>query len=95
MVAIKVSLGRSVLVYMEINKHLCLFSRDRSLRVLFIYLQISVLLCMYIYSMCLCCCLVVQLDESHNQTRKLQRSLDEQVEHAENLQVQLEHLQSR
>lgn len=36
-----------------------------------------------------------QLDESHNQTRKLQRSLDEQVEQAENLQVQLEHLQSR
>lgn len=36
-----------------------------------------------------------QLDEAHNQTRKLQRSLDEQVEQSENLQVQLEHLQSR
>lgn len=36
-----------------------------------------------------------QLDESQNQTRKLQRSLDEQVEQTENLQVQLEHLQSR
>lgn len=41
------------------------------------------------------CVLYVQLDESHNQTRKLQRSLDEQVEQTENLQVQLEHLQSR
>lgn len=39
--------------------------------------------------------LCVQLDESHNQSRKLQRSLDEQVEQTENLQVQLEHLQSR
>uniref|UniRef100_A0A1A7Y6A4 Coiled-coil domain-containing protein 102A n=1 Tax=Iconisemion striatum TaxID=60296 RepID=A0A1A7Y6A4_9TELE len=36
-----------------------------------------------------------ELDESHNQTRKLQRSLDEHVEQSENLQVQLEHLQSR
>ncbi|KAM9766064.1 coiled-coil domain-containing protein 102A [Menidia menidia] len=36
-----------------------------------------------------------ELDDSHNQTRKLQRSLDEQVEQTENLQVQLEHLQSR
>lgn len=36
-----------------------------------------------------------QLDESQNQTRKLQRSLDEQTELNENLQVQLEHLQSR
>lgn len=39
--------------------------------------------------------LCIQLDESHNQSRKLQRSLDEQVEQTENLQVQLEHLQSR
>ncbi|ERE79181.1 coiled-coil domain-containing protein [Cricetulus griseus] len=39
----------------------------------------------------LCCC----LDEAHNQARKLQRSLDEQTEQSENLQVQLEHLQSR
>lgn len=38
---------------------------------------------------------VLQLDDAHNQTRKLQRSLDEQVEQSENLQVQLEHLQSR
>lgn len=37
----------------------------------------------------------LQLDEAHNQARKLQRSLDEQTEHGENLQVQLEHLQSR
>lgn len=37
----------------------------------------------------------MQLDESHNQSRKLQRSLDEQVEQTENLQVQLEHMQSR
>lgn len=36
-----------------------------------------------------------QLDEAHNQARKLQRSLDEQTEQSENLQVQLEHLQSR
>ncbi|XP_076003108.1 coiled-coil domain-containing protein 102A [Genypterus blacodes] len=36
-----------------------------------------------------------ELDESHNLTRKLQRSLDEQVEQTENLQVQVEHLQSR
>ncbi|KAK7912851.1 hypothetical protein WMY93_013062 [Mugilogobius chulae] len=36
-----------------------------------------------------------KLDEAHNQSRKLQRSLDEQVEQTENLQVQLEHLQSR
>ncbi|XP_074149634.1 coiled-coil domain-containing protein 102A [Sminthopsis crassicaudata] len=36
-----------------------------------------------------------ELDEAHNQARKLQRSLDEQTEHGENLQVQLEHLQSR
>ncbi|XP_054627558.1 coiled-coil domain-containing protein 102A isoform X2 [Dunckerocampus dactyliophorus] len=36
-----------------------------------------------------------ELDESHNLARKLQRSLDEQVEQTENLQVQLEHLQSR
>ncbi|KAL0621634.1 Coiled-coil domain-containing protein 102A [Plecturocebus cupreus] len=35
------------------------------------------------------------LDEAHNQARKLQRSLDEQTEQSENLQVQLEHLQSR
>lgn len=42
-----------------------------------------------------CVCFTFQLDESHNQTRKLQRSLDEQVEQTENLQVQLEHLQSR
>lgn len=37
----------------------------------------------------------LQLDEAHNQARKLQRSLDEQTEQSENLQVQLEHLQSR
>lgn len=37
----------------------------------------------------------LQLDEAHNQARKLQRSLDEQTELGENLQVQLEHLQSR
>lgn len=36
-----------------------------------------------------------ELDDAHNQARKLQRSLDEQTEHGENLQVQLEHLQSR
>ncbi|XP_030437918.1 coiled-coil domain-containing protein 102A isoform X3 [Gopherus evgoodei] len=36
-----------------------------------------------------------KLDEAHNQARKLQRSLDEQTEQSENLQVQLEHLQSR
>lgn len=36
-----------------------------------------------------------ELDEAHNQARKLQRSLDEQTEQSENLQVQLEHLQSR
>lgn len=36
-----------------------------------------------------------QLDEAHNQARKLQRSLDEQTEQSENLQVQLEHVQSR
>lgn len=36
-----------------------------------------------------------ELDEAHNQARKLQRSLDEQTELSENLQVQLEHLQSR
>ncbi|EHB00660.1 Coiled-coil domain-containing protein 102A [Heterocephalus glaber] len=36
-----------------------------------------------------------RLDEAHNQARKLQRSLDEQTEQSENLQVQLEHLQSR
>ncbi|RXM99683.1 Coiled-coil domain-containing protein 102A [Acipenser ruthenus] len=35
------------------------------------------------------------LDDAHNQTRKLQRSLDEQTEQSENTQVQLEHLQSR
>lgn len=39
--------------------------------------------------------LTPQLDEAHNQARKLQRSLDEQTEQSENLQVQLEHLQSR
>ena len=38
---------------------------------------------------------VIQLDEAHNQTRKLQRSLDEQTEQSESFQVQLEHLQSR
>ncbi|KFQ89262.1 Coiled-coil domain-containing protein 102A, partial [Phoenicopterus ruber ruber] len=38
---------------------------------------------------------VPQLDEAHNQTRKLQRSLDEQTEQSESFQVQLEHLQSR
>ncbi|PKU42405.1 hypothetical protein llap_7298 [Limosa lapponica baueri] len=37
----------------------------------------------------------VRLDEAHNQTRKLQRSLDEQTEQSESFQVQLEHLQSR
>uniref|UniRef100_K7G6I6 Coiled-coil domain-containing protein 102A n=1 Tax=Pelodiscus sinensis TaxID=13735 RepID=K7G6I6_PELSI len=36
-----------------------------------------------------------ELDEAHNQARKLQRSLDEQTEQSENLQVQVEHLQSR
>ncbi|XP_053304478.1 coiled-coil domain-containing protein 102A [Spea bombifrons] len=36
-----------------------------------------------------------ELDEAQNQTRKLQRALDEQSELNENLQVQLEHLQSR
>ncbi|KAM3919861.1 coiled-coil domain-containing protein 102A isoform 1-T3 [Leptodactylus fuscus] len=36
-----------------------------------------------------------QLDEAQNQMRKLQRSLDEQTEMNENLQVQVEHLQSR
>ncbi|KAG8437259.1 hypothetical protein GDO86_008097 [Hymenochirus boettgeri] len=36
-----------------------------------------------------------ELDEAQNQTRKLQRSLDEQTELNENFQVQLEHLQSR
>ncbi|KAL2300195.1 hypothetical protein Nmel_012159 [Mimus melanotis] len=39
--------------------------------------------------------LVERLDEAHNQTRKLQRSLDEQTEQSESFQVQLEHLQSR
>ena len=39
--------------------------------------------------------LTPQLDEAHNQARKLQRSLDEQTELSENLQVQLEHVQSR
>lgn len=39
--------------------------------------------------------LTPQLDEAHNQARKLQRSLDEQTEQSENLQVQLEHVQSR
>lgn len=39
--------------------------------------------------------LAPQLDEAHNQARKLQRSLDEQTEQSENLQVQLEHVQSR
>lgn len=39
--------------------------------------------------------LTPQLDEAQNQARKLQRSLDEQTEQSENLQVQLEHLQSR
>ncbi|KAJ7401111.1 Coiled-coil domain-containing protein 102A [Pitangus sulphuratus] len=38
---------------------------------------------------------IPQLDEAHNQTRKLQRSLDEQTEQSESFQVQLEHLQSR
>lgn len=38
---------------------------------------------------------ILQLDEAHNQTRKLQRSLDEQTEQSESFQVQLEHLQSR
>ncbi|GCC21620.1 hypothetical protein chiPu_0020094, partial [Chiloscyllium punctatum] len=37
----------------------------------------------------------LQLDEAHNQARRLQRSLDEQTEQSENLQVQLEHLQTR
>ncbi|KAG8562261.1 hypothetical protein GDO81_015632 [Engystomops pustulosus] len=36
-----------------------------------------------------------QIDEAQNQMRKLQRSLDEQTEMNENLQVQVEHLQSR
>lgn len=36
-----------------------------------------------------------QVDEAHNQARRLQRSLDEQTEESENLQVQLEHLQTR
>lgn len=36
-----------------------------------------------------------QLDETQNQMRKVQRSLDEQTELNENLQVQVEHLQSR
>uniref|UniRef100_A0A672MXA4 Coiled-coil domain containing 102A n=2 Tax=Sinocyclocheilus grahami TaxID=75366 RepID=A0A672MXA4_SINGR len=43
----------------------------------------------------ICVMHLFQLDEAHNQTRKLQRSLDEQVEQTENLQVQLEHLQTR
>lgn len=38
---------------------------------------------------------LLQLDEAHNQARKLQRSLDEQTEQSESFQVQLEHLQSR
>lgn len=36
-----------------------------------------------------------EVDEAHNQARRLQRSLDEQTEESENLQVQLEHLQTR
>lgn len=43
----------------------------------------------------LCSHRLLQLDEAHNQTRKLQRSLDEQTEQSESFQVQLEHLQSR
>lgn len=43
----------------------------------------------------LCSRRLLQLDEAHNQTRKLQRSLDEQTEQSESFQVQLEHLQSR